>query len=51
MSYETIEVDPLSPIIGAEISGVDVSKPLGNQTYQELHDALMKHQVKIGRAS
>ena len=45
MSYETIEVDPLSPIIGAEISGVDISKPLGNQTYQELHDALMKHQV------
>jgi len=45
VSYETIEVYPLSPIIGAEISGVDISKPLGNQTYQELHDALMKHQV------
>ena len=45
MSYETIEVEPLSPVIGAEISGVGISKPLGNQTFQEVHDALMKHQV------
>ena len=45
MAYETIEVKPLSPIIGAEIGGVDISKPLGNQTFQEIHDALMQHQV------
>lgn len=45
MDYETIEVKPLSPIIGAEIGGVDISKPLGNQTFQEIHDALMAHQV------
>ena len=45
MTYETIEVEPITPVIGAEISGVDISKPLGNQTYQEIHDALMKHQV------
>ena len=45
MSYETIEVEPVSPMIGAEISGVDISKPLGNRTYQELHDALMEYQV------
>ena len=45
MAYETIEVTPLSPVIGAEISGVDISKPLGNQTFQEVHDALMAHQV------
>ena len=45
MDYETIEVTPLSPVIGAEISGVDISKPLGNQTFQEVHDALMAHQV------
>ena len=41
MTYETIEVEPITPVIGAEISGVDISKPLGNQTYQEIHDALM----------
>jgi taurine dioxygenase len=45
MAYETIEVTPISPIIGAEIGGVDISKPLGNQMFQEIHDALMEHQV------
>ena len=45
MSYETISVEPLSPVIGAEISGVDLSRPLGNQMFAEIHDALMQHQV------
>jgi taurine dioxygenase len=45
MAFERISVTPLSPIIGAEISGVDLSKPLGNQTFQEIHDALVTHQV------
>lgn len=45
MPYETIAVEPLSPVIGAEISGVDLAQPLGNQTFAEVHDALMKHQV------
>ena len=45
MTYEAIDVKPLNPVIGAEISGVDISKPLGNQLYQEIHDALMEHQV------
>ena len=41
MPYERIFVAPLSPVIGAEISGVDLSEPLGNQTFQEIHDALV----------
>jgi taurine dioxygenase len=45
MAYKTIEVNQLSPVIGAEIGGVDISKPLGNQTFREIHDALMEHQV------
>jgi taurine dioxygenase len=45
MDYETITVKPLTPVIGAEISDVDISKPLGNQTFAEVHDALMRHQV------
>ena len=45
MTYETIRVDPLTPRIGAEIDGVDLSQPLGNQTFKEVHDALMEHQV------
>ena len=45
MGYETIEVAPFSPNIGAEIFGVDLSQPLGNQAFSEIHDALMEHQV------
>lgn len=45
MTYETIRVDPVTPRIGAEIDGVDLSQPLGNQTFKEVHDALMTHQV------
>ena len=44
-TYETIEVEPVSPVIGAMISGVDLRQPLGNQTFQEIHDALMEHLV------
>ena len=45
MPYERINVTPVSPVIGAEIAGVDLSEPLGNQVFQEIHDALMAHQV------
>ncbi|MAI46092.1 MAG: taurine dioxygenase [Hyphomicrobiaceae bacterium TMED74] len=47
--YETIQVEPLNPVIGAEISGVDLRQPLGNQTYQEIHDALSDHLVVFFR--
>src|SRR5262249_37869515 len=45
MSYQTIEVHNSTPHIGAEIRGVDLSKPLGNQQFQEVHDALMDRLV------
>ena len=45
MSYQTIEVRKLTPTIGAEIHGVDLSRPLGNQQFQEVHDALMENLV------
>ena len=34
MSYQKIQVEPLSPVIGAEISGVDLSKALDEATCQ-----------------
>ena len=43
--YDTITVDKLTPIIGAEIGGVDLSKPLGNQTFEEIHRALAENLV------
>src|SRR6266436_6935807 len=45
MGYQTIEVRKLTPAIGAEIFGVDLARPLGNQTFQEIHDALMENLV------
>ena len=42
MTYELIEVSPLP---GAEISSVDMAQPLGNQLFQEVHDALLENQV------
>ena len=50
MAYETIEVKPATAAIGAEISGVDLARPLGNQQFQEVHDALMAHQVRPARS-
>src|SRR5215831_19798613 len=43
--YDTITVEKLTPIIGAEIGGVDLSKPLGNRTFDELHRALAENLV------
>ncbi len=43
--YETIQVEKLTPIIGAEISGVDLGQPLGNQTFDEVHRALAENLV------
>ena len=43
--YATIRVDKLTPIIGAEIGGVDLSQPLGNQVFDEIHRALAENSV------
>ena len=40
MNYQSITVTPLTPTIGGEISGVDLTKPLSNQQVDELHAAL-----------
>jgi taurine dioxygenase len=45
MAYHTIAVRKLTPQIGAEITGIDLARPLGNQEFQEVHDALMENLV------
>jgi len=45
MGYHTIDVRKSTPNIGAEIFGVDLAKPLGNQQFQEVHDVLMDRLV------
>ncbi len=47
--YEAIQVRRLTPLIGAEISGVDLSGRLGNQAFDEIHRALMEHLVVFFR--
>jgi taurine dioxygenase len=43
--YAQIEVAPVTPVIGAEIGGVDLSGPLDEATFDEVHAALMDHLV------
>lgn len=49
MAYQTIQVKTLTPHCGAVISGVDLSRDLGNQQFEEIHDALMRHAVVFFR--
>ena len=43
--YESIVVRKLTPIIGAEIDGVDLAQPLSNRTQDEIHRALAENLV------
>jgi taurine dioxygenase len=43
--YETIAVDKLTPIVGAEIGGIDLAQPLGNRQQDEIHRALAENCV------
>lgn len=45
----SVEVRPLSPNIGAEIRGVDLSQPLGDQAVVAVREALNHHHVVFFR--
>lgn len=49
MGSQIIEIRKSTPRIGAEVFGVDLSKPLDDQQFQALHDALMDHLVLFFR--
>ena len=49
MSYETIEVRKTTPVIGAEIFGVDLSTQLSNRQFEEIHLALTENLVVFFR--
>jgi taurine dioxygenase len=40
-----IEVRPVTPVIGAEIRGVDLSQPLSDAEFTAIHQAFLDHQV------
>ena len=45
MGYKCIRVQPLSPALGAEISGVDLGEPLIDDTIAEIRRAFLEHLV------
>ncbi|MEQ9554645.1 MAG: TauD/TfdA family dioxygenase [Rhodospirillales bacterium] len=47
--YETITVRPLATNIGAEIEGLDLSRPMDNRQTEEFHRAFAKHHVLFFR--
>lgn len=45
--YERIAVQPMAGALGAEISGVDLSQPLDQETVSEIRQALLDHHVVL----
>jgi taurine dioxygenase len=45
MTYASIQVQKLTPHVGAEISGADLSRPLDEHTFKEIHAALVDNGV------
>ncbi len=48
-SYKTIGVDTLTPHLGAEIDGVDLSQPLSNEQFSEIYQAWLDWKVLVFR--
>ncbi len=48
-SHPKIEVKPISPALGAEIYGVDISRPLDDRVVAEIRAALLEHLVVFFR--
>ena len=55
--YETVGVNKLTPIIGAEISRINLAHPLSNRQFDKIHRALAENLViffrdqSVGRIS
>ena len=49
MDYQTLGLKTLTPHIGAEISGVDLSKPLANEQFSEVYQAWLDWKVIVFR--
>ena len=45
----SIEVRPLTPQIGAEVFGVDITKPMGNADFDAVQQAFLDHLIIVFR--
>lgn len=48
-TYDTIKVSPLTPLIGAEVAGFDLSTQYSNRQLDEVRQALLEHHVLVFR--
>jgi taurine dioxygenase len=48
-AYHSIAVDRLTPIIGAEVSGVDLAQPLSDEQFAEIRRAFLENHVLVFR--
>ena len=46
---DSFAVAPLTPVIGAEVTGLDLSKPLSDGAFDELYQTFLEHQVLFFR--
>ena len=46
---QSFEIEPLGPTIGAQLHGIDFSKPLDDETFNLIENALIKHKVIFAR--
>ncbi len=44
-----LSIDPVTPMIGAEIAGVSFAEPLGDNLFRSIEEALLQHQVLFFR--
>lgn len=49
LNPRTIRVDPLTPVVGAEIGGLDLSKPISAEQLGEVREAFNVHHVLVFR--
>jgi taurine dioxygenase len=49
LTYRSIRVEPVSPNVGAEVTELDLTRPLSNLEVQEIHDAIAEHLVLFFR--
>ncbi len=45
MGYQTLDVEPLTGAMGAVIHGVDLTADLGNQAFDDIHQAFLEHKA------
>lgn len=49
MAEPELTISPLNPVIGAEVTGLDLSEPMGPETFKKVHAAWLDHLVLFFR--